>query len=175
MSICIDHVVKSKDDRDGMAVGTQAKKSVVTGSSFEVVCVTKFGRGTNGEIRLNLQKDKPGSLRGAGIKSIKLHVVSDPAAGTVILVRPGAQSGSGTADFFAASQQIEDTVRAEALTDKLRAYYTAGGTARPTVRNLIQVLRVELNVQERTEMLRKAAQRYTKSIGMPVEDDEAYA
>lgn len=175
MAICIDHVVKSKDDRDGMAVGTQAKKSVVTGSSFEVVCVTKFGRGTNGEIRLNLQKDKPGALRGSGIKSIKLHVVSDPAAGSVALVRPGAQSGSGTADFFAAGQQIEDTVKLNALTDKLTAYYTAGGTARPTVRSLVQVLRVELNVTAADWVLRKAAQRYTKSIGMPVEDDEAYA
>src|SRR5688572_30602448 len=98
MAICIDHVVKSKDDRGGFAIGSQAKKSVVTGSSFEVVCVEKFGRGSDGEIRLNLQKDKPGALRGAGVKSIKLRFLSAPD-GRVTLARPGA-GGSSAVSFF---------------------------------------------------------------------------
>lgn len=65
MSICIDHVTKSVDDRRGMAIGSQAKKSVVTGSSWEVVCTRAFGRGRDGAIELRLQKDKGGFLRGA--------------------------------------------------------------------------------------------------------------
>lgn len=64
MAVCIDHVVKAIDDRRGMAIGSQAKKSVVTGSSWEVVATSMFGRGRNGTIELRIQKDKQGGIKG---------------------------------------------------------------------------------------------------------------
>lgn len=78
MAVCIDHVVKAQDSRAGMAIGSQAKKAVVTGTAWEVECVEKFGRGTSGQIVLSIQKDKPGWVRGAGVGRVRLHVASAP-------------------------------------------------------------------------------------------------
>lgn len=168
MAICIDHVVKSKDDRGGMAVGTQAKKSVVTGSSFEVICVTKFGRGTNGEIRLNLQKDKPGSLRGAGIKSIKLHVVSDPAAGTVSLLRAGkGAAAGGPAEVFFAADDVN--TRARALLPRVHEWAGSHPGFSVSARTVTRVLREEFNVQASNEILRRVAQLYHAGTGLSVD------
>lgn len=175
MSICIDHVVKSKDDRAGMAVGTQAKKSVVTGSSFEVVCVTKFGRGSSGEIRLNLQKDKPGSLRGADIKSIKLHVVSDGATGAVTLARGGRGAAvvTTTEGFFAADGA---DVRARALLPKVQQWQTAHPRFTVSARSVAKVLREEFNEKAPDATMRRVAQLYHAGVGLDVnlimDDDE---
>lgn len=88
MSVCVDHVTKATDDRNGMAIGTQAKKSVVTGTAWEVVCPPsgKFGQGQNGFIVLQVQKDKPGGVRAqVGHKSVVLRVLTDGLLGTVRL------------------------------------------------------------------------------------------
>jgi hypothetical protein len=166
MAICIDHVVKSKDDRGGMAIGSQAKKSVVTGSSFEVICVEKFGRGSDGEIRLNLQKDKPGALRGAGVKSIKL-MFSSTADGRVTLARPG-KAGASPQSFFDTSA-AEFEARVADVLAIVTAYYAAGGTSKASVRALVPTLRHELNVTAKNDVLRAAIQRYTQGLGMPVQ------
>lgn len=168
MAICIDHVVKSKDDRGGMAIGSQAKKSVVTGSSFEVVCITKFGRGSNGEIRLNLQKDKPGALRGAGVKSIKLHFVSNPGTQAVTLSRAGA-AGASAAAFFDATAETEHAVRVKEVMGIIEAYYAAGGKATSSVHALVPVLRRELGVSAKNDVMREAIRRRNQGLGMPVQ------
>jgi hypothetical protein len=82
-AICVDHVVKATDNRRGMAIGSQAKKSVVTGAAYEVESVEKFGRGQAGSIVLRLQKDKVGWLRGEGVQSVYLRFESDPVTGAV--------------------------------------------------------------------------------------------
>lgn len=94
MSICIDHVVKAVDDRRGMAVGTQAKKSVVTGSSWEVVCTEQFGRGRDGRIELRPQKDKGGFLRGElGRNPVRLAFRSGEGGERVRLEAGAADDG----------------------------------------------------------------------------------
>lgn len=88
MSVCIDHVTKATDERNGMAIGAQAKKSVVTGTAWEVICPPngKFGQGQNGFIVLKVQKDKPGGVRAeVGHKSVVLTVLTDSLLGTVRL------------------------------------------------------------------------------------------
>lgn len=99
MSICIDHVVKAVDDRRGMAVGTQAKKSVVTGSSWEVVCTAAFGRGRDGRIELRPQKDKGGFLRGElGRDPVRLAFRSGEGGELVRLEAGGTDDGGFFAD-----------------------------------------------------------------------------
>lgn len=93
MSICIDHVVKSVDDRQGMAIGTQAKKAVVTGSAWEVVCTQAFGRGLDGRIELRLQKDKGGFIRGElGRGAVRLDFRSGDG-GERVRLEAGAPGG----------------------------------------------------------------------------------
>jgi hypothetical protein len=94
MAICIDHVVKAVDDRRGMAIGSTAKKSVVTGTSWEVVCLRKFGRGRDGVIELKIQKDKRGGVRGRLDKGVRLELAST-ADGTKVRL---SVSGGGFFD-----------------------------------------------------------------------------
>jgi hypothetical protein len=84
-TICVDHVVKAIDSRRGMAIGSQAKKSVVTGAAYEVEAAEKFGRGQSGVIVLRLQKDKIGWLRGDGVQEVYLAFESDPVTGAVTI------------------------------------------------------------------------------------------
>lgn len=91
MAVCVDHVVKAVDERRGMAVGTQAKKSVVTGASYEVECIEKFGRGTTGELVLRPQKDKRGGVRALiGARGVRVRFSSDPATGAVSMLVPSS-------------------------------------------------------------------------------------
>lgn len=88
MSVCVDHVTKATDERNGMAIGAQAKKSVVTGTAWEVLCPPngKFGQGRNGYIVLKVQKDKPGGVRAqVGHQNVVLTVLTDGLLGTVRL------------------------------------------------------------------------------------------
>lgn len=62
--LCIDHVVKSEDSRAGYAIGSQAKRSVVTGASYEVVCDRPLAKGRTGVLSLVLRKDKRGGAPG---------------------------------------------------------------------------------------------------------------
>lgn len=89
-----DHMVKATDERAGMAIGTQAKKSVVTGTAFEVACTEKFGRGTTGEVILRLQKDKRGGVRALVRDGVRLRFTSEPGTGAVSLLVPSAQTRS---------------------------------------------------------------------------------
>lgn len=103
-AVCIDHVTKDPEQRNGAAIGSQAKKSVVTGTAWEVVAVEKFGRGVNGAIELRIQKDKKGGVRGAlgSRKKIRLRFVSNPLDGTVALVVPEAQRPAAGSETVAA-------------------------------------------------------------------------
>lgn len=91
MAVCVDHVVKAVDERRGMAIGTQAKKSVVTGASYEVTCTEKFGRGSTGELILHPQKDKRGGVRALiGDRPQRLRFSSDAGTGAVTITVPSA-------------------------------------------------------------------------------------
>lgn len=60
--LVIDHVTKSTDTRAGYAIGSQAKRSVVTGASYEVECDVPMTKGKTGRLRLILRKDKRGGV-----------------------------------------------------------------------------------------------------------------
>lgn len=118
MAVCIDHVTKDVEGRNGMAIGSQAKKSVVTGSSFEVRAKDKFGRGASGTIELRLQKDKPGFVRGTQIKVITLKFIANADGGVQLLVpsavvREGSEH-SGDA-FFADVRAAERAALAQKI------------------------------------------------------------
>ena len=121
-SVCVDHVVKSPDERNGMAIGSQAKKSVVTGSSFEVRCTERFGHGRSGALELRVQKDKRGGVRASGRSRYRLRVLCGDGESVRLLsgsaVLDGMRMG---ADALFADPEAERRVRAEeivkALTD----------------------------------------------------------
>lgn len=58
----LDHVVKSRDDRNGWTVGTQHKKAGIKGAMYIVEAVRPLGKGKHGVSRLFLSKDSPGGV-----------------------------------------------------------------------------------------------------------------
>lgn len=58
----LDHVVKSRDDRNGWTIGTQHKKAGIKGAMYIVESVRPFGKGKHGVSRLFLAKDSPGGV-----------------------------------------------------------------------------------------------------------------
>lgn len=63
--VTIDHVPKDADNRHKGGIGAQAKRATVTGSAVSVEVVAAFGRGRDGELRLTVDKDRPGYVRGS--------------------------------------------------------------------------------------------------------------
>lgn len=163
MSICIDHVVKAVDDRNGMAIGAQAKKSVVTATSIEVVCKEKFGRGINGVIELRIQKDKRGYVRGALRGKLSLRFVSDPASGRVELAVPQAVS-----DPQEAQRGLEaiDTRGAEVMAHVAALEAFPGARAELSARHLLTLLRDDMGRAGRTDDLRDAVRVFKARAGI---------
>jgi hypothetical protein len=63
--VTIDHVPKDADNRHKGGIGAQAKRATVTGCAISVDVVAAFGRGRDGELRLSVDKDRPGYVRGS--------------------------------------------------------------------------------------------------------------
>lgn len=135
--------------------------SAMFGGMDTELILTREGKSMDLTLKFEKQKhveeDRPQRLR------------MEKAHGGLIIVPKRGGSETNAVGFFDAVQQTEHEVRVTALVDKLGEYYAAGGTSKPTARALLQVLRKELNVKGSNEMLLEAAQRYTKSIGMPVD------
>lgn len=99
-------------------------------------------------------------------KPLKLRL---ERCGGGLVLSPLAAPVQGADGFFGDVLGTEHATKIEALTARIRAYYSAGGTAKPSVRSLTQVLRVELGVTGRTEDFREAIRAYMGTLGMPVE------
>jgi hypothetical protein len=104
-TLLIDHVAKNAATRGEWAVGAGQKKAWITGASFgfELVRGEYFGKGRVGSIRIVLQKDKIGPLRGkqgAGkvIAILKLTSHADDGHIDSELLPPPQAEGTGTPD-----------------------------------------------------------------------------
>jgi len=111
--IYIDHVPKSKDNETKGGIGAQAKRAMTTGCTLRADVVKPFGRGQSGKLRLTVDKDRPGHVRGAsgGAKVAGTAVLtSDAVNGTIALsVEPpeGRTNESGERQPFRPTQLME--------------------------------------------------------------------
>jgi hypothetical protein len=92
MAICVDHVVKSLDDRRGMAVGTQAKKGRPD-VAYEVRCVVPFSRTKPGVVELVMQKDRHGGIGMARGERAQISVTPEDDGRRVTLGTTADQGG----------------------------------------------------------------------------------
>jgi hypothetical protein len=60
--VLIDHVTKSNDktNRGSYAIGSERKRSGITGAAYMVDLMVPFGRGKTGRVKLTLAKDRSG-------------------------------------------------------------------------------------------------------------------
>lgn len=170
MAVCIDHVTKDVEGRNGMAIGSQAKKSVVTGSSFEVRAKDKFGRGSSGTIELRMQKDKPGFIRGARIQLITLKFISEQDGSVKLLVpsavvRDGEHSGDA---FFADVKVAERSALAQRLLQAMsEGSFPAEGSGASADRSYWPKLR-ERFPDATQDLVRAVARIYKSQRGVSV-------
>lgn len=61
--VCVDHVPKNKEARGKGGIGAQAKRAMMTGCALSVEVSSPFGRGIDGRLKLNVDKDRPGLVR----------------------------------------------------------------------------------------------------------------
>lgn len=75
--VYVDHIPKAKDNETKGGIGAQAKRAMTTGCTLRAEVVKPFGRGESGKLRLTVDKDRAGYVRGASANAKQ--------AGTAIL------------------------------------------------------------------------------------------
>lgn len=85
--VLVDHVPKAEGART--AIGSERKRSGLTGASYSFSKEEEFGRGRTGEVRVTIDKDRPGAVRpycGADGSTVgTMILVSDDEADTVTI------------------------------------------------------------------------------------------
>lgn len=166
MAVVVDHVVKAIDERNGMAIGSQAKKSVVTGTSFEVRCRDKFGLGRSGALELRLQKDKRGGVRASGRAVTRLRVVCGVEGSVRLVAGSGAAQGEPGGMFPGAELPAESAARVAELVAVLEAD-PRSAPGQP-MRTLLGRLK-DLGHRADDKIKRAAIRRFLAGAGVPVD------
>lgn len=73
----VDHTPKSKDNDTKGGIGAQAKRAMTTGAAFKVEIIKAFGKGQDGKLRMRVDKDRPGHIRGASLPGSGGHWAGD--------------------------------------------------------------------------------------------------
>jgi hypothetical protein len=107
--VYIDHTPKDTENKSSGGIGAQAKRAMTTGCAIRVEVVKQFGKGQEGKLRLRVDKDRPGYVRGASLPGKAGHwaadaVITPTADGTVDLQLKAPQdtrsdSAPGHEDF----------------------------------------------------------------------------
>lgn len=95
----IDHVVKSRDGRGRYAIGAQHKLAGID-VAYTVDVTKPLGRGLDGQLRLDVAKDRPGFVRGASgfgkhAADLLLSATADGTCVTIELRPPAASAPDG--------------------------------------------------------------------------------
>jgi len=75
--VYIDHTPKDTENKSSGGIGAQAKRAMTTGCAIRVEVVKQFGKGQEGKLRLRVDKDRPGYVRGASLPGKAGHWAAD--------------------------------------------------------------------------------------------------
>jgi len=113
--------VKSRENRNGYAIGAQHKKAGLTGVLYELQVEQPFGIGKRGKARLIINKDRNGDLRQHGVDEGKAtyfgDLVLDATAGELEVPKlwlspPTAEAGEDSAPAYDPMLEKVDLIRA---------------------------------------------------------------
>jgi hypothetical protein len=116
--VTVDHVPKDTEKRGKGGIGAQAKRAMIDGCAITVEVVEPFGKGQAGELKLTVDKDRPGVVRGlaAGSKVAgRAHLVSIGDTVTLTVVPP-----SGVPDAAGQVAEFHPTAVMERASDLLQ-------------------------------------------------------
>jgi hypothetical protein len=85
--VSIDHTPKNDADRESAGgIGAQAKRAMTDGCSIRVEVTQEFGRGQTGNIKLWIDKDRPGYVRGKSNGKVAGLVTIQPGKPLIIAI-----------------------------------------------------------------------------------------
>ena len=119
--VTVDHVPKDKEARGKGGIGAQAKRAMITGCALGVEVLAPFGRGTTGKLKLTVDKDRPGHVRGVSefAKNAGIAVLisnADTGSVTVTIESPNGTT-PGEREPFRPTGVMEKISRLLASTD----------------------------------------------------------
>lgn len=85
--VTIDHVPKNKDQRGKGGIGAQAKRAMTRGCALAVEVVRPFGPGMHGELKLTVDKDTPGKVRGVSASAKYAGIVHLDSSSTGVVMK----------------------------------------------------------------------------------------
>jgi hypothetical protein len=96
--VMVDHVVKSREGRNGYAIGAQHKQAAIDGAIFGLTMTQPFGRGRIGIAKIKVEKDRPGALRahtnGSGeLAQLRMASGEDGQIVSELLLPAGGEAG----------------------------------------------------------------------------------
>lgn len=89
--VTVDHLPKNAEQRGKGGIGAQAKRAMMDGCCLSVEVVEPFGKGQDGILKLKVDKDRPGAVRGVSAGSVlagKVYVFSQGEAITIQVAAP---------------------------------------------------------------------------------------
>lgn len=170
--IAVDHVPKNPDTRKAGGIGAQAKRAIITGCQLAADVVEPFGVGLNGAIKLTVDKDKNGMVRGnsaAGKYVGKARVETSANSVRIRIAAPIVQlvDNSDTQTEWAPTVLMEKISRLlEGLTDPVsfNAITQATTGKEETIRKALDVLRsrgyIEITSGPRNSLLHRSVKPY---------------
>ncbi|CAM3429480.1 AAA family ATPase [Dermacoccus barathri] len=112
----VDHVVKSKDNRGGYAIGGQAKRASITGAAYVVRVREALGRERSGWLELYVSKDRGGFVDGAVVGE------RTETGGLVANVYGHAQDDGRMEFVMRAPVVVEKAARVESMKGRVARY-----------------------------------------------------
>jgi len=103
--VYVDHTPKNSSESAG-GIGAQAKRAMTSGCTLKVDVITPFGKGQRGKVRLYVDKDRPGAVRGISAQSKAGHWYADVSVSSegdesvnIAIQRPEGMDASGHVVF----------------------------------------------------------------------------
>src|SRR5690606_20379161 len=75
--VYIDHTPKDSENKSAGGIGAQAKRAMTTGCALRVEVIKEFGKGQSGKVRLRVDKDRQGDVRGISLPGKSGHWTAD--------------------------------------------------------------------------------------------------
>jgi len=174
----VDHVPKSRDHETAGGIGAQAKRAMTTGAAYSVSVIKPFGKGQNGLLRLHVDKDRAGHIRGASLPGNSTHwaadiqINSDPTGQVDLIVLAPQDHDKNMANFrptvlmdrvSAFLENMQGPVTSKAIEDGVRG--KRGG-----IRQAVEILVTEGYVKREAGARGAVLHSLVKPYSEPISD-----
>lgn len=123
--VYIDHTPKDTEKQSAGGIGAQAKRAMTTGCALKVEVIKPFGKGQEGKLRLRVDKDRQGDVRGISLPGKSGHWAADVTIAPAQLEDGGdgvqviAHAPAGSSDTAPTEREA---FRPTGLMDKVSAF-----------------------------------------------------